>query len=908
MGTYARILSRVSLDTSQYNKELAEMQRKTRAAISKMKSIGSDLTQSFTLPTGFAAGASLNAYAEYESLTKALSTQEATVKSLNARLEELRQVAKAPGIGFQEAIQGDVRLRAVGIAAGQSAKILKEFANAIAQTGGGKAELNSVTVQLGQMAAKGKVFAQDLKPIIEAAPVVGKALSNMFGTVDSESIQATLSKAGKNSKEFINDLLKELQKMPRVSGGFKNALENMKDGLFQFGASIGQSIDKTFNLTDRLNAMSDKIIDVGRQFGNLPEPLQKFIVGTTSAAAATGPLLFGLGKVSELFTSGGSFSKGVTLLRTFGKSIWQARKAVASKLALLYVAYEVIKGLVNVSGGWKKEFEELYKVSVPFRAVLDGVLVVANGIWQAFKLALGAITDLLGIAGGLLVQVFRDLKNIVIDIFGGDVDYGKDRMKEMESSFISLKVRASDAWDAIRGKVTSGDIKEGTETLQKSIAGLNTALSENKKVSEALAPTKRAFIKADGDGSKVVDKYKEIVTSLSRELATVALRQMTFGDAFDSTKFQINAVEKAINDLIELGTKKALAKIPELTEKLKQLKEQGKIEEITGIFKDLTTEMAKINTISFNIEEKLTGEIGALKKTFEGLYDVNALDTDIADRIKSQITEAQISLDRVELKIKGVTIPDTWKTWDERAKKVLGVDFAHHLNTARNNIEEFGTAVVSKWDEIGKKIGETFEKISGIVTPIFDGIMTFIGQGIENRKANLDNYYDAEKQRIEQSQLTEEQKAAAITALEETVAKKKRKIARDEAKAAKARAIFEATINAGAAIVKALTAGPIAGPILAAAIGALAAANIAAIASTPLQALAKGGLAYGPTTAIVGDNRNASSDPEVIAPLSKLESYMGGSRYVPEVTIRNGDIKIVSDYNVQLDKRLRGAA
>jgi tape measure domain-containing protein len=40
-------------------------------------------------------------------------------------------------------------------------------------------------------------------------------------------------------------------------------------------------------------------------------------------------------------------------------------------------------------------------------------------------------------------------------------------------------------------------------------------------------------------------------------------------------------------------------------------------------------------------------------------------------------------------------------------------------------------------------------------------------------------------------------------------------------------------------------------------------------------ALAQGGLATGPTMALVGDNRNARVDPEVIAPLSKLKSMMG---------------------------------
>jgi len=40
--------------------------------------------------------------------------------------------------------------------------------------------------------------------------------------------------------------------------------------------------------------------------------------------------------------------------------------------------------------------------------------------------------------------------------------------------------------------------------------------------------------------------------------------------------------------------------------------------------------------------------------------------------------------------------------------------------------------------------------------------------------------------------------------------------------------------------------------------------------------LAQGGLAFGPTMAVVGDNRGARSNPEVIAPLDKLQSMMGG--------------------------------
>ncbi|BFH60751.1 hypothetical protein [Paenibacillus azoreducens] len=64
--------------------------------------------------------------------------------------------------------------------------------------------------------------------------------------------------------------------------------------------------------------------------------------------------------------------------------------------------------------------------------------------------------------------------------------------------------------------------------------------------------------------------------------------------------------------------------------------------------------------------------------------------------------------------------------------------------------------------------------------------------------------------------------------------------------------------------------------------------------------LAKGGLAYGPTLAMVGDNRGAGADPEVISPLSKLQEMLGSNNQgIVEVlmmileAIRNQDNRAV---------------
>jgi tape measure domain-containing protein len=118
-----------------------------------------------------------------------------------------------------------------------------------------------------------------------------------------------------------------------------------------------------------------------------------------------------------------------------------------------------------------------------------------------------------------------------------------------------------------------------------------------------------------------------------------------------------------------------------------------------------------------------------------------------------------------------------------------------------------------------------------------------------------------------------------------------------------ARQVVSAYIKEGVAgIVKNILAGPtgkILGPFAIAVAGA-AGAGASVLFNTLLNkvsapALAQGGLATGPTMALVGDNRNARVDPEVIAPLSKLKSMMGdmGIGGVLETRISGNDLIIL---------------
>ena len=130
-----------------------------------------------------------------------------------------------------------------------------------------------------------------------------------------------------------------------------------------------------------------------------------------------------------------------------------------------------------------------------------------------------------------------------------------------------------------------------------------------------------------------------------------------------------------------------------------------------------------------------------------------------------------------------------------------------------------------------------------------------------------------------------------------------------------ARMIISAYIKEGVAgIIKGILGGPLGkalGPGALAVAGA-AGAGAAVLFNTMLNKvappkLAQGGLAYAPTMAMVGDNRNARVDPEVIAPLSKLKGMLdgGGSPYILTTRVAGSDLLVIMEKAKNINTRIR---
>jgi hypothetical protein len=74
-----------------------------------------------------------------------------------------------------------------------------------------------------------------------------------------------------------------------------------------------------------------------------------------------------------------------------------------------------------------------------------------------------------------------------------------------------------------------------------------------------------------------------------------------------------------------------------------------------------------------------------------------------------------------------------------------------------------------------------------------------------------------------------------------------------------------------------------------------------------VQGFAQGGMVSGPTLAMVGEGPGTSlSNPEVIAPLDKLQQMMGGGNIVVSGMIRGSDILISNERSVLDRNRVRG--
>ena len=289
---------KIRADASPLERALKTVGRDMAAFSQKALAIGRGVTLGFTGPIIAMGSSFVNAAASMDQLERGMAAVMGSTSEAGKELSKLKESAKLPGLGFEEAVRGSIRLQAVGLKAEQARKVLETFGKAIATTGGGAVELEAVQYQLTQMISKNRILAEDFKPIQSAVPLIGKALKLAFNTDNIEAVRAT----GVSAKEFAMRLTESLGVLPEVmnsTGGIRNQFDNLRDALKFASAEMGKAILKNIDLEAVIDSVTERINMLSDWFGSLSDGMQKFILGATKNIAIFGGLAWIIGQVGS---------------------------------------------------------------------------------------------------------------------------------------------------------------------------------------------------------------------------------------------------------------------------------------------------------------------------------------------------------------------------------------------------------------------------------------------------------------------------------------------------------------------------------------------------------------------------------------------------------------------------------
>ena len=855
----AGILSiKIRADATPFERSLKTIGRNITSFSQKSLAVGRGISLGFTAPLMAIGATAVNAAADFDSLERALSGIMGGANAAAGEMVKLKEAAKLPGLGFEEAVRGSVNLQAVGLTAEEARKTLIGFGTAIAASGGGAVNLASVTKQLTQMISKNRILQEDFGILQENVPLIGDALEKAFGTRNIEKVRAT----GIAAEDFNMRLVGALQTLPAViaaTGGLRNNLDNFKDSLKFAQVELGKAILKNIDLEGVLKSITNRIENLLIFWGGLSEGTKELIVITAKYIAIGGALAWVIGQImSAVGTLTMAFGGLIRFMSTYdqltgiikittGGWVTIALAAAAAIALFAYNVHQANKPIDDLSGYLSSSAREMQKEITQ----LEFSFKLINDTNTSNKLRLKLINDIKDKYGQYLPdlkteQDYLNNMSLVMKVLNVELAKKFEIMKlqgvadkQLERS-VQLLDREKQAYFEIEKlrKRNQEISKIGLNPLTAIEAASNTQkikslFKEVEKIKKESLVIETAWSKT----SEELDKLLGDVPQLNDEIFSP-----TTGSGLDKAKTQFELLEEELKKTEEqyknvVLTQGALsadaikleARYYELLNTLQGVnREWDKIENREFDIKPLpqsnprkTDEENFAEVITPDISKKIQLSTGYIKDQSKAMRELGKSTSEVASIV--QTTQNNAFIDNFTRKYDKV----------RNAIKVTVEDLKEFNVTLQKLVDDtLGDVAFSLGEQLGNALSGAGFSIKSILMPVADALIQF-------GKLAIQTGFAAESIKV------------ALKSLGGVGA-----------------------IAAGVALVA-----------------------LGTIVKSKLQVpkLAKGGLAFGPTMAVVGDNRGASYDPEVIAPLSKLKGMLGDTGFngVLETRISGNDLIIL---------------
>jgi len=826
----------------EFDRSMRQIENRMRRSAETISGIADGMMMSITAPILAIGAASIKAAGDMQALELALETtmKNAGYSTEQARmeLEKLRQVALAPGIDLEQAIQGSIRLQSVGFSAEQARKTVQELANAVASTGGTAENLESVTRQFAQMSAKGNILNEDLTIIKENMPGLNKVMMDTFGVVTAEGLR----KAGVSADEFITKITDGLTKTARVQGGIKNAVDNARVAIKEFLATIGSEINNVYDLNAIGKQIGDTLGRAATIFKNLDAETKKSIVSFALYAAAAGPVI----KVLSFFYSGAAAAiTGIRGIASAFSNLGGFVGGLVTKFNALSTAmkFTYIGAAIAIVGALYVAFDKLndsVNEALHTTRTLDGIEKRANETIGEQKIQVQTLIGVLNDENRTKDEKLAAIKrlNEISPEYFGNLRLENGQVQGLTTSYdayIANILRAARA-KAAEEKLIEIDRKKAEaqaelNRLQQEFQRKRPKIPESTFGYQGNPLAEQQSIARQND---MLANAQRMISSLTQEEQAVRAVIQANVDLGTTTSQNNTKAKEGANEAIQSTIKTATV----ASEYKKILQDLSKIQ---------TTNAALNRTQAEGMEEYAKG----LEKGIEKLVELGATAN------SKQIKDLQ--------KLGANLMPDL----PEAPMVQSGADRATF-----GPVMSIESGVVAGMKEIKVEAIDTTLKIDGL-SASFALMAANMGASTEQMKA-LGNGAAA------MANMAGEAFggiAGSLVGLEGAYASVG--VAALEAAAQMLRAGLAAAIGEGIKNSMIFSKNP----LLGVAVAGVAVAGINAVFDRAMQSLnkrskitklAKGGLAYGETLAMVGDNPNAKSDPEVISPLSKLQSMISG--------------------------------
>lgn len=457
MGRLTELVVKISANSEGFRSQLKEanaellrtqsvVQRQTQGFANLgagLQSFGGALIGGVTLPLAAVATAAVKTFGEIDSLKRALFTIEGTAAATEARFTKLAKAAELPGLGLEQAVRADVRLRAIGLSADLSEKAILGFGKALAGAGSGAQDLDETIRQFGQLASATNLTAENLKPIIERVPQAGKLLRDAFGTANAEELR----KLGVTSQQVVDLLIVKLNELPEVSSGIKNSLENLAQSSRLALAEIGKGLEGP--ATQLIGFASSVVTQIPRivgAFQSLPGPIQTATIGLAGFAGVGGVGLYAAGTIL------GSISSIVTGLGTL-KTIFGS--LAGSSLVAATVAMFSFQGSVTATSVAMGVLNLALKATpyLVLAASIYELITAYNELTKSFGYAERAEKSLADQQGALIISLRQK---------GFAIDDLRKKMKSGEISYAEYEKQIRSWSDQIAKTIPQAQTKVNT--------------------------------------------------------------------------------------------------------------------------------------------------------------------------------------------------------------------------------------------------------------------------------------------------------------------------------------------------------------------------------------------------------------------------------------------------------------